>query len=67
MRDLAIVILVILAIIGACAIAGSITRGTDDLSTKDEPQLYLFRGFAVVCIVLTIIGFLGGILYLIFN
>ena len=65
MREFLIVLIVIFAFIGLCAVSGIATRGTDSLSTEDDSKLFLVRGFAVVTMIFTVLGFIGGIIYLI--
>lgn len=57
------VIVGLLIIIGACAVAGFVTRGTDDNKDRDSFALTLLRGFGVLTMLFSALGLVGGIIY----
>ena len=65
MREFLIVLIVIFAFIGLCGVSGIATGVNDSLSAEDDSKLFLVRGFAVVTMIFTVLGFIGGIIYLI--
>lgn len=57
-----IFIISILALVGACFIAGSLTRNTDGTDKdKDHPVITIMRGSAVVAMIMTFVGIILGI------
>lgn len=58
-------IISILAFVGCCFIAGSLTRNTDGTGKyKDHPVITIMRGMAVLGSVVTILGLILAILSL---
>ena len=64
MKEFGVFIFGIFALIGLGVFAGFVTRGTDDMAERDDIRLTLMRGLAVLMVLFTILGIIGGIICL---